>query len=100
MSGEAWFGENVPCGRGPDECKGTAEPEEDGEARYYKCTAPDCGFEFGYEIVSEPAQGDCQLGIPEETRKLIGTASVSHGPLPGGAGVTFLGSNITVRRAE
>lgn len=96
---DPWLGENVFCGRG-SECDGIAEPEEDGEARYYKCGKPECGFEFGYQIVPEQQADNCQLGIPEETRRIFGTAVVADGPLPGGAGVTFLGSNITVRRPE
>lgn len=96
---EPWVGERVFCGRGPEECEGVAEPEEDGEVRFYKCTRPECGFEFGFEVIGRPEQDNCQLGIPEDVRRMHGTGVTVHGPLPGGAGVTFLGSNIT-RRAE
>lgn len=64
---EPWLDRNVFCGRGRDECDGIAEPEEDGEVRYYKCTKPECGFEFGYQVIA-PEPDNCQLGVPEGIR--------------------------------
>jgi hypothetical protein len=55
-----------PCTRGPEECVGIAEPEEDGDTRYWECQ--DCGHIFGYEAAGEPAQDSCQLGVPEAVR--------------------------------
>lgn len=57
----------VPCGRGPAECGGTAEPEEDGPVTYWACTA--CGYESGFTVTGTPPGGDCQLGLPEQTRR-------------------------------
>jgi hypothetical protein len=55
-----------PCVRGPEECPGIAEPEEDGEARYWACR--DCGHVFGYELLGAQ-QDSCQLGVPEAVRR-------------------------------
>lgn len=97
MSGEAWLGESRFCGRGPEECDGIAEPEEDGEVRYYKCVKDDCGFEFGYEVIAPAQQSDCQLGIPESVRLQHHSTFPPPAPAPGGR--VFLGTTIT-RRAE
>lgn len=63
---DRWVDEPVPC-FDPEcaEVGGMAEPESDGDLRYYACTT--CGYEGGYEQVRQDA-GGCQLGIPEEIR--------------------------------
>jgi hypothetical protein len=48
-----------------------AEPESDGELRYYACA--ECGFEFAYEMTRQP-EGTCQLGVPEEVRRIASIA--------------------------
>lgn len=88
-----WVGEAQPCGRGEEECPGPAEPEEDGEVRYLKCTRPECGFEYGWTVV-QLAQDTCQAGIPEETR-----LAYARTMEPASGGPVFLGSSIR-RRAE
>jgi hypothetical protein len=107
---EPWVGESRFCGRGPEECDGIAEPEEDGEARYFKCTKPECGFEFGYTVVQQQDNDFCQLGISTaglreledgQFRVPVGLPQCGGGnmpPTPRGHGV-FLGSTIR-RRAE
>jgi hypothetical protein len=61
---EPWVEETVPCIYAP--CDGLAEPEMDGDMRYYACMS--CGGEFGYQRVQD--SGDtCQLGlriVPEQ----------------------------------
>lgn len=54
------------------ECGATAEPEQDGEHRYYEC--PACGFAFGYQRLRPQAvgvnpDGACAVGIPEDVRR-------------------------------
>lgn len=79
---DGWVDEPVPC-HDPEcaEAGGMADPESDGELRYYACTS--CGFEFGYELAAQDA-GACQLGVPEEIRR---AASISPEPEP-----VFLGT--------
>ena len=66
---DRWVDEPVPCG--DPECAevygSMAEPESDGELRYYACIT--CGYEFGYEMTRQP-EGTCQLGVPEEVRRI------------------------------
>lgn len=64
---DRWVDEPVPC-RDPEcpEEQPSAQPEADGTLRYYACP---CGYEFPAEIVSQDA-GACQLGVPEEIRRL------------------------------
>lgn len=83
MSGR-WVDEPVPC-LDPEcaEAGGMAEPESDGELRYYACAV--CGYEGGYEQTA-PAEGNCQLGVPEEVRRI---ASV---PPPQDPQPVFLGT--------
>ena len=58
-----------------DGSRSIAEPEQDGDLLYLSCQV--CGSEFGWAKV--PAtQTDCQLGIPEETRR-AGSALVQQG---------------------
>lgn len=54
---------------GDPECSGQAEPEQDGEhCSYWAC--PECGFEFGYELMSPDSdEGACQIGVPENIRR-------------------------------
>lgn len=42
------------------------------ETWYYACTT--CGFEFGYRIVKQPAEGTCSLGVGEDVRRRFGPA--------------------------
>lgn len=89
----------VFCPRGPEECDGIAEPEEDGEVQFYKCVK--CGFESGYRVISQEPDGSCQLGIPEDVRRAH--LMVSDTTLPSDTNIpsppVFLGPTIT-RRAE
>jgi hypothetical protein len=81
---DRWVDEPVPCG--DPECAetgGRAEPESDGELRYYACTT--CGFEFGYEMTRQ-SEGTCQLGISEEVRRAASIAPAQE-PQP-----VFLGT--------
>lgn len=53
-------------------CDGTAEPEQDGDHRYWSC--PECGMDFGYEkvetsVIAEDSSGNCSVGVPEEIRR-------------------------------
>jgi len=83
---DRWVDEPVPCG--DPECAetgGMAEPESDGELRYYACVA--CGYEFGYEMTRQP-EGTCQLGVPEEVRRIASRVPVQS-PQP-----VFLGTTI------
>lgn len=72
-------GESVAC-RDP-ECAdaagnpSAAEPEQDGEHRYYACTT--CGFAFGFEraqAVAVNSAGTCAVGIPEDLRRRASAA--------------------------
>lgn len=54
------------------ECGGTAEPDQDGDHRFWSCN--DCGYDFGYEkietnLLAEGADGSCSVGIPESVRR-------------------------------
>ncbi len=80
------------CIRGPEECEGIAEPEEDGEVTFWKCV--ECEQEFGYEVTGS-GDPDCQLGIPEPVRR-----AVDFIPLGDPGKGLFLGSAIRMRRAE
>jgi hypothetical protein len=64
-----------------------AEPEEDGDFRYWACDT--CGYEFGYHPVPSTVDSSCQLGVPEDVRR---KASV-----PARSGVVDLGSVIRRR---
>lgn len=80
---DRWVDEPVRCG--DPEClqkQPSAEPESDGELRYYACS---CGFEFGYEQAA-PVEGNCQIGVPEEVRR-IASVPPSQDPQP-----VFLGT--------
>lgn len=49
------------------ECLGVAEPEIDGEHRYFEC--PECGFCFGYERIQVSTTDNCAIGVPEDVRR-------------------------------
>lgn len=49
-----------------DGSRSIAEPEQDGDLLYKSCR--ECGAEFGWAKVAA-TQTDCQLGIPEATRR-------------------------------
>jgi hypothetical protein len=51
------------------ECPGKAEPESDGDTRWYGCTK--CGFEFGHQVVRSPDAGTCAIGVSAETRRAV-----------------------------
>lgn len=87
------------CIRGPEECDGIAEPEEDGEVTFWKCAR--CEQEFGYQVTGS-GDPDCQLGVPEAVRRLYGTSEVllPGSPLPLGAGVTLEGVNVVIDPAQ
>jgi hypothetical protein len=58
--------------------KGTAEPEQDGDHKYWICQV--CGFEFGWERLESQTMavsqdGSCSVGIPTEVRR---AASGAH----------------------
>jgi hypothetical protein len=55
-----WTAQTRPC---PDpECPGLAEPEEDGDHRYWACA--ECGYESGYEKTKSTATV-CSAGVPQ-----------------------------------
>lgn len=61
----AWQDTRKPC---PDqECGGLAEPESDLELHFYACS--ECGYEFGYQRVSDEEADTCQLGVSEDVRR-------------------------------
>lgn len=52
------------------ECVGIAEPEIDGEHRYFECQ--ECGSTFGYERMDIQARDDaCAIGVPESLRRAM-----------------------------
>jgi hypothetical protein len=64
---DRWVDEPVPC-LDPEcaEAGGMAEPESDGELRYFACST--CGYEGGFEMARQ-SEGTCQLGISEDVRR-------------------------------
>lgn len=72
-----WVEEAVACIYSP--CTGRAEPEQDGEFRYYAC--PDCGGEFGYQRVQQDGE-TCQLGLKviTETAAPVFIGSIGRRP--------------------
>ena len=87
---DRWVDEPVPC-LDPEcaEAGGMAEPESDGELRYFACLT--CGYEGGFEMARQP-EGTCQLGVPEEVRR---AASFEPRQDPPSAGQpVFLGTTI------
>jgi hypothetical protein len=56
----------VPC-RDP-ECPYLASPEQDGDHVYYACR---CGMEFGYQLVKQPDDSSCAMGISEGARQQL-----------------------------
>lgn len=57
----------------PDpECRGVAEPDQDGDHIFYECQS--CGYQFGWEKAPAPAitgdsEGSCSIGVPESVRR-------------------------------
>lgn len=73
--------------RCPDpDCGGLAEPEQDGDHKYFACV--DCGFEFGWErvetsILAEDADGNCSVGVPASVRRAVsGIGQPQEPPVP------------------
>ncbi len=71
MSSSATEAPGRPC---PDpECvdghgrPSTAEPETDGDTRFYAC--PTCGYLFGWQPASAYPDDGCPVGIPEALRR-------------------------------
>jgi hypothetical protein len=80
---ELWIDTRVSCG--DPECaepQPSAEPESDGDLRYYACL---CGYEFGHQKAAPASQDTCAAGVPEHVRR-----AVSVDPEPGQP--VFLGS--------
>ena len=77
---ESWVEETRSC----PGCGSEAEPEDDGEVRYWAC--PECGYEFGYLLVRQ--DNECQLGVPVQVRRAA--------PASRSSTVTDLG--LTIRR--
>lgn len=56
-------------------CGEMAEPEIDGDHRYWECLSDECeagpGYAWGYERVEEGTrvEGSCSIGVPESVRK-------------------------------
>jgi len=74
---DLWVDETVPCY--DPECAqdgGRAEPETDGDHRYFACTS--CGYEFGYALVQQP-EGSCAIGAGEETRRRFSQPAAGPG---------------------
>lgn len=46
---------------------GTAEPEQDGDLRYWACVQ--CGHESGWHKVAPNSDQDCAVGISEDIRR-------------------------------
>jgi hypothetical protein len=62
---EVWVDGAIPCY--DFECPGSAEPESDGETRWYECTQ--CGYQFSFQVVRQPDSGTCAIGVSVETRR-------------------------------
>jgi hypothetical protein len=79
----------------------TAEPEQDGDHKYWACTV--CGFEFGWvKIDSQPisasAEGHCAVGVPAELRRAAsGVAEGAAAKLERGSTKVPLGLTIKKR---
>jgi hypothetical protein len=60
--------ESVPCA--DPQCRGRAEPEEDGDHTYFECL--ECSYAFGFtrtETVLAYRDGSCAVGVPEDIRR-------------------------------
>lgn len=85
------IGAQVVC-KNP-ECKGIAEPEQDGDHGYWACTT--CGFEFGYHKIETTqlavdAAGSCAIGVPESIRRAFsGPKDEPERPQPVALGLTI-----------
>lgn len=77
MAADTWVEEQVSCRDG--DCPGPAEPEYDDGLMYFVCTV--CAMEFGHRKVKQPsAEGNCQLGVPEDVRARF--SQPASGPEP------------------
>ncbi len=57
--------------RCPDpDCRGTTEPEQDGDVVYDECTT--CGYALNWRRVEDPAENDgrCAVGVPDDVRRV------------------------------
>ena len=75
-------------------CGEVAEPEVDGDYRYWECENEECdtpGYTWGYEKVEDGVriEGSCSLGIPEDVRR---RASAPMEAAQRQSGPTFIGS--------
>lgn len=60
--------DSVPCA--DPQCRGRAEPEQDGDHTYFECE--DCGYAFGFartKTVAVNRDGACAVGVPEAVRR-------------------------------
>lgn len=90
--------ELVPCI--DPECGDMAEPEQDGDHRYYACG---CGMEFGYSrmqttVLAEDADGNCSVGIPEDVRRAASQPMLTAMAKEKAAAPVDLGLTIGVRK--
>lgn len=67
-----WLEEKLTC----PNCGKDAEPEGTTDLRWWECTDPECGYEFGYARLPQP-DSSCQLGVPAQVRR---AASVPQRP--------------------
>lgn len=69
-------------GRCPDpDCRGTTEPEQDGDVLYDECVV--CGFALNWRRAEDPEQSDgrCAVGIPEDVRRAANSFTLPKPPL-------------------
>lgn len=77
--------DSVPCA--DSQCRGRAEPEQDGDHTYFECL--ECGYAFGFtrsETVAVQPDGACSVGISEDVRRAASqpmtNAMAASQPLP------------------
>lgn len=76
---DLWVEETRPCR--DEECPGSADPEQDGDTRYWACTL--CGMEFGFERTPQPVQDACAIGVaPEVRQRFSSPADGRPAPVP------------------
>jgi len=85
---EGWRELAAPCA--DPECldsngrRSLAEPEADGNHRYFAC--PECGFTFGWQRaqpVAVNSEGSCAVGVPEALRR--NASAAMHAAISGAA---------------
>lgn len=80
-SHQGWIDELVAACGDPG-CPGPSEPEQDDDLRYYVCTRPECGYEWGHNRVRQPSStGTCQLGVPEGVRSAFSQPAGQREPV-------------------